>query len=322
MPWLRRCADARVLTAVYSKLLSQVSISDLTEDIVTFSKHKNPSVKEQTMRFLVRCLRNTTSAIPKADVKPISDLLLGGLEDAVVPVRDAAAEGLGTMMKLVGRASFEPTLQGLDDIKKARVQEYFEKAEIKFRAGKAGGVATGSSKTAPATIVSKPMARAPSKPKPTIEKENEPVAPSSPIPRSAAKPPARLMAKKPPVAAAPPPPAAKKAAAAPAPAVVAAAKAPAAGSSSVAKPLEPVKFKMSQEDAEGKAPEVFPGTFVDDIGNSVWKTRLAAMDSLLEWLPTNASQVEAEVIVRYLNKKPGPKESNFQVRSGVFVPSV
>ncbi|KNE86902.1 hypothetical protein PSTG_19729, partial [Puccinia striiformis f. sp. tritici PST-78] len=65
-----------------------------------FSKHKNPAVKEQTMKFLVRCLRNTIHAIPKAELKSLSDVMLSGLEDAVVPVREVAAEGLGTLMKL------------------------------------------------------------------------------------------------------------------------------------------------------------------------------------------------------------------------------
>lgn len=303
-------------------MAGQVAVSELVEDIVAFSKHKNPSVKEQTIRFLARALRNTPHALPKADVKPLSDVLLGASEDAVVPVRDAAAEGLGTLMKLVGPATFSPVLESLDDIRKAKVKEQFEKAEIKYKPGSKKGAPSASApaKPKPAAAappsVGKPMMRTGSKPgQQPIDKENEPM-PGSPQIKAAAKPPARLMAKKPASTAAP---------AAAAPSVAAVKKAPvAAGAKSAAPPaaagarqaIEPVRYKFSQEDAEARAPEMFEGTtFVDDIGNSVWKTRLAAMDWLLEWLGNGkAAEVEPELLVRFLNKKPGPKESNFQVR--------
>ncbi|CAH7668176.1 hypothetical protein PPACK8108_LOCUS2647 [Phakopsora pachyrhizi] len=100
---LCNCLDAMAI---------MVKLSYLAEDIVTFSKHKSPQVKEQTIKFLVSCLCITENQMPKTEVKSFLDVMLGRLEDAVVPVREASAEGLGTLMKLVGKATFVPIIQG------------------------------------------------------------------------------------------------------------------------------------------------------------------------------------------------------------------
>ncbi|KAI9630500.1 hypothetical protein KEM48_013996 [Puccinia striiformis f. sp. tritici PST-130] len=249
---LSNCLDAMAVT---------VTLSDLNEDIVNFSKHKNPAVKEQTMKFLVRCLRNTIHAIPKAELKSLSDVMLSGLEDAVVPVREVAAEGLGTLMKLVGKATFTPIIQGQDDLRKVKVEDPGRKPAAKAPAKK---------------TVAKPAPRA-----------------NSPAPTPADNGLGSSVSTKPPPV-------------------------PAAGGSGSAKATEEVRYKMSQEDAEAKAPDCLPASFIEGVGNSVWKTRLAALEELLSWIPEQADEIEAEVVVRYLNKKPGPKESNFQVWQRVF----
>ncbi|OAV98650.1 hypothetical protein, variant [Puccinia triticina 1-1 BBBD Race 1] len=288
---LSNCLDAMAAT---------VTLSDLTEDIVNFSKHKNPQVKEQTMKFLVRCLRNTMHAIPKAELKSLSDVMLSGLEDAVVPVREIAAEGLGTLMKLVGKATFTPIIQGQDDLRKVKVEEYYEKAEVKYQPPKAK----------PKVPAPKPASKAP--PKKPVAKPPPRVTSPAPSPTDnglgssiSSKPTVRPVKKPVPSAA---PPSKKSAGSAPA---------PVAGSTS-AKATEEVRYKMSQDDAEARAPDCLPASFIEGVGNSLWKTRLAALEELLSWIPEQADEIEAEVIVRYLNKKPGPKESNFQVWQRVF----
>ncbi|CAH7686737.1 hypothetical protein PPACK8108_LOCUS21435 [Phakopsora pachyrhizi] len=112
-----RISDTNILCMIGAanciKYLAKVMLSDLAENIVIFSKHKNPQVKKQTKKFLVRCLCNTENQIPKTDeVKSFLDMILGRLEDAFVSVREAFAEGLETLMKLVGKATFSPIIQG------------------------------------------------------------------------------------------------------------------------------------------------------------------------------------------------------------------
>jgi hypothetical protein len=104
------------------------------EDISAFAKHKNPQVKEQTYKFLVRSL-STTRVAPslKTDLKPLSDALLSGMDDSFGPVRDAAAEGLGTLNKIVGDRAMTAILDNLDDIKKKKVQEFAAKAEVRCK---------------------------------------------------------------------------------------------------------------------------------------------------------------------------------------------
>ncbi|KNE88075.1 hypothetical protein PSTG_18530, partial [Puccinia striiformis f. sp. tritici PST-78] len=76
---------------------------------------------------------------------------------------------------------------------------------------------------------------------------------------------------------------------------------------------------MSQEDAEARAPDCLPASFIEGVGDSVWKTQLAASEELLGWIPEQADEIEAEVVVRYLNKKPGPKrEQTFKTVSVIL----
>jgi cytoskeleton-associated protein 5 len=281
-----------------------VTLSDLNEDIVNFSKHKNPQVKEQTMKFLVRCLRNTIHAIPKAELKSLSDVMLSGLEDAVVPVREIAAEGLGTLMKLVGKATFTPIIQGQDDLRKVKVEEYYEKAEVKYQPPKAKPKVVQAARPPSKAPVKKPAAKPPprviSSPPPSAAAENGLGSSLSSKPPPARPAPAKKPSTAPPPKAAPPK---KNAGSSAAP----------SGAGGSAKATEEVRYKMSQEEAEARAPDCLQASFIEGVGNSLWKTRLAALEELLSWIPEHADEIEAEVVVRYLTKKPGPKESNFQV---------
>lgn len=87
-----------------------------------------------------------------------------------------------------------------------------------------------------------------------------------------------------------------------------------------AKPSEPLKYKMSQEDAEAQAEGgALPEAIVAQLADPNWKQRLEGITALHDWLSGGElSNVESELVVRYLAKKPGWKESNFQVRSRSF----
>ena len=122
-------------------------------------KHKNPQVKTETLRFLVRCLRTTPFAPLKGETTIIGEGCTKLLSDTFEPVRNAAAEALGTLMKIVGERAMIQFLDGVDDIRKAKIRESFEKAEIKARQrpqpkssgpagkGKPGGTAAGTARS-------------------------------------------------------------------------------------------------------------------------------------------------------------------------------
>lgn len=124
-------ADAlgQALDAVFAS----TSLSECLEDILEFLKHKNPQVKQETARFLIRCLRTTRDVPSKAEVKSIAEASTKLLTESSEVIRSAGAEALGTLMKIMGERAMNPYLDGLDDIRKTKIKEYFETAVVKAK---------------------------------------------------------------------------------------------------------------------------------------------------------------------------------------------
>jgi cytoskeleton-associated protein 5 len=71
------------------------------------------------------------------------------MEDGSNDIREAGAEALGTLMKVVGEKGVALIMDKINDkIKEAKVREYFENAQVKIIAK--GRPAAVSSQTAPA----------------------------------------------------------------------------------------------------------------------------------------------------------------------------
>ncbi|CAG8787229.1 25609_t:CDS:2, partial [Gigaspora rosea] len=264
--------------------IKNVTISDVTEDIVAAGKHKNPQVKWEAMKWLVRCLKNTKVAPNKAEIKSLIEMMVKASEDSFEPVRVSAAEGLGTMMKVIGEKAMNPFIEGLDDIKKSKIKEFFEKAEVKVKATAAKRPPTVAPAQTPKT---KPKIGAKkdegSKKDESTEQKKEPPKTSKP----ATQPPKK--ATKPPATTAPP----KK--------------------STKVKEEETLKYKFSNEEVESRFAELIPEEQTAEMGDKNWKLRLAATENLYNTLnEMDPSNIEAELVVRFLAKKPGWKESNFQ----------
>lgn len=81
---------------------------------------------------------------------------------------------------------------------------------------------------------------------------------------------------------------------------------------------EPVKYRFHAEEADAKAADVVPAHLVEELSNSVWKERLAGMAKFNDWLKVEVGEIESELVVRFLSKKPGWKESNFQVMAEMY----
>jgi cytoskeleton-associated protein 5 len=96
-----------------------------------------------------------------------------------------------------------------------------------------------------------------------------------------------------------------------------AAPAPPKAAKTTAQPgtLDTFKYKHTPEDAEALATELIPPSFLADLGDANWKTRLAALEEMSTWLESVVEGVDAEVVVRALAKK-GWSEKNFQVSLG------
>ncbi|GAA6011628.1 hypothetical protein JCM11491_004710 [Sporobolomyces phaffii] len=326
-------ALGNALDAVYQS----TSIGEFTEDVTTFAKDKNPSIKLQTLLFYTRCLRTTPAPPPKADLPSLLETFKKTLEDSDAAVRAASADALGSMMRVIGERAFLGLVGDVDPLRMEKVKECFEKAETKCRDGRSAGAKPTTKPSAPAPA----PAQATTKPKP----RPAPPAAARPPPPPASDfgeidqglppvakpptrgPPARLLAGKKPVLASsasasahPPPPAAAAKRPPPPASRPAAAPAPSASAAS-SKPSEPLRYKFTQESAESlvESTEAIPANLVAMLGDSAWKVRLEGMDKLAEWVKLDGRDAESEVVVRWLvGRKPGPKESNFQVSGKMF----
>nr|WAW84822.1 CKAP5/XMAP215 [Halisarca dujardinii] len=136
---LREAADAVYLTT---------SLGAIEEDVKGCLSDKNPSVKTESALFLARCFQQCTPAnMPKAMLKAFCPPLVQCLSDTTPTVRDAAAEALGTVLKVVGDRTMGPFLDNLDSLKMAKVTELKDKVELKPPPG-AEGKKTGPKKSA------------------------------------------------------------------------------------------------------------------------------------------------------------------------------
>ncbi|PWY99806.1 ARM repeat-containing protein [Testicularia cyperi] len=320
----KKATTVEVLARTLDAIFQTVSFSDILEHIFTGTKHKNPAVKSESILFLVRCLRTTRVAPAKGDIKPIGDALVTAMGDGSPDVRDAGAAGLGTLMKLIGERPMNMFLESLDDIKKAKIQEEYKIAEVKVKMGGAAasagaGGAAAARRPPPAARSAAPAAVKP-KPMPSASmadgKENQAPRPAARAPPAALRQPPAAVRK--PVGTAAPAAAARRPAAA---GGASAAARPAAGAGAgrkVASATEPVKYKFHPDDAEARAADLIPAGIAAQLASGVWKERLAGMGEFNDWLKVEAETVEAEIIVRALGKKPGWKESNFQVMAEVY----
>lgn len=124
-------ADA--LGAALDAVCSATSLNDCLTETLEFLTHKNPQVKLESTRFLIRALRNTREAPNPPEVKSIADAATKLLTDSQEVQRSAGAEVLGTLWKIMGDRIMNPHLEGLDEIRKTKIKEFHESAEVKAK---------------------------------------------------------------------------------------------------------------------------------------------------------------------------------------------
>lgn len=124
-------ADA--LAAALDAVFLTTDLTECLEDITTFLTNKNPQVKEGIMKFLVRCLRTTRNVPSKQEIATIVESAKKLLSEGSEVLRSGGAEILGTVMKIIGERGMNPHLEGLDEIRKTKIKEFFEVAEVKAK---------------------------------------------------------------------------------------------------------------------------------------------------------------------------------------------
>ncbi|XP_064423215.1 cytoskeleton-associated protein 5 isoform X2 [Latimeria chalumnae] len=263
------------------------TLQNISEDVLGVMDNKNPSIKQQASLFLARSFRCCTSSmLPKSMLKPFCAALLKQINDSAAEVRDAAFEALGTALKVVGEKAMNPFLADIDKLKLDRIKESSEKVDLAY--GKKGGGAEKKD--------SKPGAAA-GKSGSTGSGGDRDMKDST----KSSGPPKKVPASKP---GGPP----KKG------------KATAAGLGGGAKgkkgadTKETVETELSLEVCEEKAAAVLPPSCMQLLDSGNWKERLASMEEFQKAVDVmEKSEMPCQALVKMLAKKPGWKETNFQV---------
>ncbi|KAH7149041.1 armadillo-type protein [Dactylonectria estremocensis] len=129
----KKVTVAEALGGALDAVFMSTDLTECLEDIIAYLVNKNPQVKEGTMKFLIRCLRTTRDVPSKTEIVTICESGKKLLSESSPALRDGGAEILGTIMKIIGERAMTPQLEGLDDIRKNKVKEFFETAEVKAK---------------------------------------------------------------------------------------------------------------------------------------------------------------------------------------------
>ncbi|GIZ44704.1 hypothetical protein CKM354_000789500 [Cercospora kikuchii] len=176
--------------AACDAVFAATSLGDVQSDILEALKNKNPQIKENTAKFLARALKTTRDAPTPEQTKEVAEGCKKLLTESAAPLRDAGAEVLGILWKIMGDRNMLAHLEGLDDIRKTKITEMRDAAEVRAKwkpkaapapkaaaaapAGKKPALGTrrpaagGVKKPAPPKAVSPPLTEdAPLQPRPT-----------------------------------------------------------------------------------------------------------------------------------------------------------
>uniref|UniRef100_A0A3Q2ZF28 Cytoskeleton associated protein 5 n=1 Tax=Hippocampus comes TaxID=109280 RepID=A0A3Q2ZF28_HIPCM len=250
------------------------TLQSLSDDVLAVMDNKNPSIKQQASLFLARSFRHCTQAtLPKSVLKPFCAALVKQVNDSAPEVRDAAFEALGTAMKVVGEKAVNPYLADLDKLKLDKIKECADKVELPGGKKGAGGGGAGEKKAA-------------SKAPPPAEAQTKSSAPPKKTSGATAGPPKK-------------------------------GKAVSASSGKPKKNTESKDFtesELSVEVCEERAAEVLPASCLEQLDSANWKERLASMEEFQRAVETmDKMAMPCQALVKMLAKKPGWKETNFQV---------
>ncbi|KGQ99777.1 hypothetical protein MG5_06260 [Candida albicans P57072] len=118
------------------------------DEAINGMKLKTPQNKIASANFVKRCL-STTKIPPKtSEIDAIMEVGIKLLSESQEPIRQAATEMIGTLMKITGPRELKPFLEKVDENRKNKINDYYEEtAQVKTtmaNASKSSSVASGS----------------------------------------------------------------------------------------------------------------------------------------------------------------------------------
>lgn len=292
------------------------ALADVTEDILTASKHKVSAVKKELLNWIKRALPKEKRALLTKSLKFWCTLFMELMDDSDSPVRENAFECFGLLIGIMGERQLTGYLNQMDKVKEKRVREFIPSAPIPAPAADS----SSSSSSAPVSTIDVNAGVNLSDVKKTS------AAPK----KSSAAAPASASAKK--TSSTTSAPAAKSNIAQP----VAKSKIPAPSSSSASssssstpnpataassKPVPVETFnpdpRIGAGDAEMRILDLLGETVIAQLGDKDWKQRLDAMSivasTVERWDATTAQEWAQNLLLFLVVAKPSFKEPNVQV---------
>lgn len=281
----KKAAVVAALRDAIDSIYPSTSLENMQEDLFEAMSSKNPSVKSETNLFLARALTKTLPAVlNKKFLKALTGALIKNLNESDPSVRDASAEALGTLHKLLGEKMLSTYLVDVDALKMAKIKEFSENAVIVVKIPVIKKAKPAIGKPAAPTQVVAPSIRPPSAN--AVKRPGSSVAPGI-----------RKLAPKKPTAGNP---------------AASSARGGSSGGNTTA--ALPTERELTPEEVAEKASELLPGNCLADLGDANWKSRLSASETLLNAIADLTPRPElSQLLCKVLCQKPGLKDTNFQV---------
>lgn len=129
----KKASVTDAIGAACDAVFASTSLADVQADVLEALKNKNPQIKENSAKFLCRSLKTTREAPTLEQTKELSEAGKKLLTESAAPLRDAGCEILGILWKIMGDRNMLNHLESLDDIKKSKVKEFSDAAEVKAK---------------------------------------------------------------------------------------------------------------------------------------------------------------------------------------------
>ncbi|KAK3724746.1 hypothetical protein LTR37_000794 [Vermiconidia calcicola] len=121
------------IAAACDAVFMSTGLGEIQTDVMEALTNKNPQIKEHSAKFLARCLKATKDAPTPEQTKEIAEAAKKLLTESAVTLRDVGAEILGVLWKIMGDRNMLSQLDGLDDIRKNKIKEFSDAAEVKAK---------------------------------------------------------------------------------------------------------------------------------------------------------------------------------------------
>jgi len=305
-------------------------LGDVLEEITEAMSDKVPQVKEKTMNFVERAILKGTRVGIGAHIKVLAPLIMSTMDDGNPQVRESAYSCFGALVGKVGDHPMTPYINKLDGIKANLAKEKFpekipkgplpsnkevssKKKPASVRSGGSrkggggrGGRGRGRGGKRPSAgrgrVSRNPSTTSLSSSKSSSSATNKPSklpAASTSATNNSASSNSNAQKKK-----------------APAPAVQKPAPAP------VVKKAPPKPVLLSLEEGLEKAASLFPAETLEQLTESQWKTRMAAVKKITEVVEGLLEEKDDAIVVqatmRQLEQAGSFKDANFQVLNNCY----